>query len=484
MQPRAAILVSALAPVLSATWGCAADERPNVLLLSLDSVRADYVGTEVRPRPGAPGVPVTPAFDRIARGGVLFENAVTTTSWTLPSHVALVTGLPDPLHGVVDNEKAIDPALLTLAELLQGNGWRTAGFYSGPYLNPLFGFGQGFEHYVNCGSEVPVDVFESSELGRWKEVHRMSHETITSPRLTDEAEAWIRERAERGEPFFAMVHWWDPHYDYVAPAEVEELFDTGYGGDWTGVRGSDRRQSVSPDDVAHIRALYCAEIRYTDDHIGRLLDLLDELGIADDTLVVFTSDHGEEFYERDRWGHQRTLFDEVLEIPLAMRLPGRVPAGVRARGQARIQDVYATVADLLGVEAPPYVTAESLRVLWEDPDHEGFEQPLSLVVPHRDIEWSGLRSLDAKLVWDHAARRGSFWNLERDPGENSVREFGEDDLAASDHPAIARLREWLATVDEERARIPSTPGHEGIELTPELLQELEAVGYLGGDEDD
>lgn len=469
---------------LALLCACSPERRPaNVLLLSLDSVRADHEGTEIVPRPGAEPVRTAPAFDRLAREGAVFESAVSTTSWTLPAHMALLTGLDDDLHGVIDNAVSLDPALVTLAELMQASGRRTAGFYSGPYLDPVFGFGQGFDGYVNCGSSLPTDVFDSRELGRWREVHQLSHETVTSPELYRRAAAWIRERAAAREPFFAFVHWWDPHYDYRAPAEHERLFDTGYRGDWTGVRGDHKRPDVQPADVAHVRALYCAEIRYTDDHVGRLLDLLDELDLARDTLVVLTSDHGEEFYERDRWGHQRTLYDEVLAIPLALRFPGRVPAGVRPRGQARIQDVYATVADLVGVAPPPYVTAVSLRPLWEDPAAEGAAQPLRLLVPHVGIDLVGLRTRDAKVLWERSTGSGTFFNLERDPGEKHPRAFGERELERADHPVIAGLARLLEEQPARRAALPRTEGHAPVELDAAQRFELGALGYLG-DEDD
>ena len=397
------VLRAPLLAGLTALVGCASEstERPNVLLLSLDSVRADRISaTGYRP-PMHPDLLTTPNIDRLAREGVMFENAFSTTSWTLPSHMAMFTGLHDELHGVIDKDRTLDRGLTTLPEFLHENGWTTGGFYSGPYLNPVFGFDQGFDHYVNCGTVVPTELFEQTELGGWREIHQYSHETVTSPKLFDEASAWIREAAKKPEPFFAMVHWWDPHYDYKAPEEYTRLFDVQYTGEWTGLRNEDVRKMVENEDVDFILSLYDAELRYTDDFIGQLLELLEELEVADETLVIVTSDHGEEFYERTRWGHQRSLFDEVLRVPLVMRLPGSVPSGVHATGQARIQDIYPTVADLLQIAPPRYLSGESLKPLWEDSDHPGFEQQLYMLVPHREIEVSGIRTPTDKVIWDH-----------------------------------------------------------------------------------
>jgi len=480
------VLRAPLLAGLTVLVGCASEnsERPNVLLLSLDSVRADRISaTGYRP-PLHPDVLTTPNIDRLAREGVLFENAFSTTSWTLPSHMAMFTGLHDELHGVIDKDRTLDPGIVTLPELLEENGWTTGGFYSGPYLNPIFGFGQGFDHYVNCGTVIPPEVFDETELGRWREIHQFSHETVTSPDLLEEASAWIKSAVKRPEPFFAMVHWWDPHYDYKAPAEYLQMFDTQYTGEWTGLRNEDVRRMIEQADIDFILSLYDAELRYTDDYIGKLLELLEELGVADETLVIVTSDHGEEFYERSRWGHQRSLFDEVLRVPLVIRLPGSVPSGVRASGLARLQDIYPTIAELLGLESPSYLSGESLRPLWEDADHEGFRQPLHMLVPHRDINISGFRTPSEKVLWDHTAGNGSYWNLERDPEEMRPRLFDANDLEEGKHPALAELRDYLKTVESSREALPLTGGDGRIELDEGMLRELDATGYLGSDPDE
>ena len=457
------------------------NDRPNVLLLSLDSVRADRISaTGYRP-PTHPDVLTTPHIDRLAAEGVMFENAFSTTSWTLPSHMAIFTGLHDVLHGVIDKDRPLDRGLTTLPELLHEKGWTTGGFFSGPYLNPVFGFGQGFDHYVNCGTVVPPELFADSKLGDWREIHRFSHETVTSPKLFGEASTWIRQAAATDQPFLAFIHWWDPHYDYKAPANYNRMFDTQYTGEWTGLRNEDVYKMVENADIDFILALYDAELRYTDHFIGRLLDLLEELDIDDETLVIVTSDHGEEFYERTRWGHQRSLFDEVLRVPLVMRLPGSVPKGVSVAGQARIQDIYPTVAELLQIAPPRYLSGQSLVSLWKDSDHPGYAQQLHMLVPHREIELSGLRTPTEKIIWDHSAKTGSYWNLERDPLEAKPLPFTEEELDAGKHPAIAALRDYMQSIPAERERLPISGDEARIELDEPMKLELEEAGYFGKD---
>ena len=484
MSRLRSILITIRPIALALLAGCSQTEskKPNVLLLSLDSVRADRISSSGYRPDATPDVLTTPNIDRLAEKGVSFDNAFSTTSWTLPSHMAMFSGLSDELHGVVDNDRSLDPALTTLTELLHDSGWTTGGFYSGPYLNPIFGFGQGFDRYVNCGTVIPPDLFENDDMGSWREIHQFSHETITSPTLYEKASAWIREVAQSNQPFFAMVHWWDPHYDYKAPEEYRRLFDTHYTGDWSGLRMEDVRKPVDAPDVAFILSLYDAELRFTDEFIGRLLDLLDELELADNTLVIVTSDHGEEFYDRTRWGHQRTLYDEVLRVPLIMRFPDRIPAGRRVKGQARLQDIYPTVADLLGLEAPSYLSGNSLRVLWEQPDTPGFDQELFMLVPHREIHVSGIRTPTEKVLWDFTAAKGSYWNLAKDPLEHKLRSFGEKELNGGLHPAIEALRVHLEGIQSRRDKLPHSAGQNRIELDESMLQELEGLGYIGDPE--
>ena len=477
--PRRAWLALALALVPAAAAGCGRAPRPNLLLITVDSLRRDHAGPYGWRHPQGGDEPVTPVFDRLAREGALFEDAVSTTSWTLPAHMALMTGLADELHGVTDNFRRLNPEHRTLAELLAGHGYATGGFFSGPNLHPAFGFAQGFEVYRNCsGIEAPADLFESQELGVFRPVHQASHATVTSPALLQEAGAWIAEVARGGErPFFAFVHCWDPHYDYRAPEPYGSLFTRPYAGELTGTHATDSKRAWGARDREHLLGLYDGEARWTDEHLGALLERLEELGVLDDTLVILTSDHGEEFYERGRWGHQRTLYDEVVRIPLALRWPGRVPAGLRPRGQARIQDLLPTVAELFDLPLAGALEGRSLVPLLEDPDHPGYPQPLHLRVPYREIHLSGLRTGAAKVLWDHEQESGWLVDLTSDPLELQPRPFDAAELESSADPALAAYRASRAALDELRARLPGA--WEGVELPPELLDDLRAVGYLG-----
>ena len=461
---------------------------PNVLLISVDSLRRDHLSTYGYRNPLAPQVATTPAIDRLAKGGLRFDDAVTTTSWTLPSHMAMMTGLPDLLHGVQNNEQRLDPALSTLAQLLGARGYQTGGFFTGPNLHPIFGFSQGFDTYESC-SEVamPVDSFQGTQNPDRFQMHEASHKGLTSPALLERSLAWLDGAAAKEDPFFLFVHWWDPHYDYDPPKEYADMFDPDYDGDSDASVFFNTHQTKTPRDMQHVLSMYDAEIRYTDDHIGKLLGHLEQLGIAQDTLVVFTADHGEEFFEHGKKGHQRNFYDESVRLPLVMRLPGVIPAGQSTQRMARIQDIGPTILDLCDVAVPDYFEGTSLRSSWEprDPDVklEAPVQILSLDLPGKGIHMVGLRRNDVKVVWDFELQTGELFLLYDDPKELNPLVFTDFEDPA--HPAVRFFKQRIEELEARRALLPKTPGHMGVDDLPEdLLKELAGFGYLDDDHGD
>jgi arylsulfatase A-like enzyme len=461
--------------------------RPNLLLISVDSLRADHTTPYGYSPKYQPTAQTTPALQKLADEGILFEQASSTTSWTLPAHMALMTGLPGALHQVTDNRRRLDPAITTLAEALQAQGFRTAGFFSGPNLHPAFGFGAGFETYQNCsGKELPEGAFEAALTGGDNKdlvnLHKDSHSGLSSKALLDESSTWLEDAAAKDEPFFLFVHWWDPHYDYTPPKALAKSFDPTYQGKQTGVDFLSLARSPEPRDLEHILALYDAEIRYTDNHIGKLLAKLDALDLADDTLVVFTADHGDEFFERGFRGHQRTLYEEAVQVPMVMRLPGVLPAGKRVAGNAGLQDVFSTVADLLDLPLPNYEIGPSLRPLWENGD-DGRQHFMELNLAHRNIHITSVRDGDTKVIWDHEQDRLEVFDLASDPLEQNPRVAPGMAGPMEDGGELTAERALIAThlarLEQRRKALPATEGFRADhELSAELLEELARMGYL------
>ncbi len=329
--------------VLAFAVSCAEapEQQPvNILLISVDSLRADHVHSYDYPRE------TTPTLDRLAQEGTLFENVIAESSWTLPTHITMLTGLPAQTHGVeYFSGSTLSAEYTTLAQELSERGYRTYGMFSGPYLHPIFGFGRGFDTYESAMGKTVYDEadFDPAILGtdgRVKKTNFMSHRIVTSHLITEKAIEFLGTVSD--QRFFLFLHYFDVHFDYMAPEELWRKFDPDYYGTMTGENFQENKAinaHMDPRDLEHLIALYDAEILYTDREIGYLIDALDRNGLSENTLIVVTSDHGVEFFEHGNKGHYRTLFDEVLRIPMIVRLPGRVQAGVRVSEQVGHLDV-------------------------------------------------------------------------------------------------------------------------------------------------
>ncbi len=310
----------------------------NVILISIDSLRADHLGVYGYDEPTSPNL------DRLAAQGLVFDKAYSTTSWTLPSHTAMLTGLDDRAHGVRHHETKVAPAISTLAEELGDDDVRTVGFYSGPYLHPTFGLARGFDEYVNCSASVPADAEKKVGLA-----HFESFKDVTNPILLEKIGQWLAS-AERVPRNFFFIHMWDVHGHYTPPQEYLDIFDPGYSGKIDGrvYDNADIHPGMAERDLAHLIARYDGEIRYTDDTIAEILRSFEEAGLLASSAVIVVSDHGEEFLEHAAKGHQSTLFEEVLRVPMIIQVAGRRPAEARSQKIVSLIDVYPTVCELLG----------------------------------------------------------------------------------------------------------------------------------------
>jgi len=458
-----------LAVLISVAASCGGEpRRPNVLLVSIDSLRSDHLGSYGYERD------TSPTIDRLAREGVRFETAVSSASWTLPAHVTLLTGLPAESHGVRGALLALTPEAVTLAEVLQDSGYTTAGFVSGPFLNRIHGYSQGFEIYDSEAS-APTNPD--------------SHRAITSPELVRRVSEWLDSwsRSDPQRPFFLFLHMWDVHYDFIPPPPYDTLFDPDYEGSIDGRnfdRGSDIQPAMDRRDLDHVIALYDGEIRYTDEHLGRILAAIRELGVEADTIAVVPSDHGEEFFEHGEKGHGKALFEETIRVPLALRYPRWVPAGQVVKSQVRLMDVAPTILGLAGVEpgagfASSVVERARARDLspWlTDRTEEPFPELLafseSALVPGDGIQRS-VRSHRAKYIShvDGRKRQAMVFDLTRDPGEQrDLTERGQ-------LPAFARELVWAGRHFNSALRDRPKLARR-VDFARDHIERLRALGYI------
>lgn len=294
---------------------------PNVLLVVVDTLRADHTSAYGYARD------TTPRLRALAEHGVRFENAYAPVGLTAPSHASLFTSLHPLTHGVVRNGLALGDEHVTLAEYLAVRGYQTAAVVSSFVLDRKFGLGQGFAFYDDDFDPAEATV----ELAEWEGYAVTEGFDRRADYTTRRAVAWLRESRARGTPFFLFVHYFDPHAPYTPPASYAALFEP---------------EGEGP--AAEVAA-YDAEIAFTDAAIGHLLDALDDLGLAAETLVVVTADHGEGLMQRGYMLHGLSVHEEELRVPLLLRWPVQLPAGRSIAEPVSVLDLGPTLAELVPI---------------------------------------------------------------------------------------------------------------------------------------
>ena len=331
---------------------------PNVVLIVLDTVRADNLSLYGYARQ------TSPRLDRFARDAVVFERAFSASPWTLPSHAALFTGhRPGALSA--DWLTPLDGAYPTLADVFRNQGYDTAGFSGNLlYCTAATGLARGFTRFKDFPI-TPGALLTSSWLLRpiIDGIRRPdgNAEPLVDKRAADvnaEFAAWLE--AAAGRPFFAFLNYFDAHRPYVAPPP----YDTAYG---DGGKLPDLlvRRTWSKQEIQRSLDAYDGELRYVDDQLGRLIDLLTSRDLLRNTLVVITSDHGEQFGEHGLFDHANSLYRQVLQVPLVIAFQGRLPSGVRVHDPVSLMDVAATILDVAGLAGEePHVPGRSLAGHW------------------------------------------------------------------------------------------------------------------------
>lgn len=425
-------------------------KRNNIVLISIDSLRADHLTCYGYERP------TSPSIDRLAAEGILFERASSHAPWTLPSHVSLLTSLYPRSHQTSALDRSLPEAATTLASELKRAGYRTHAIVSGPFMRTSFGMARGFDGYD-----------EDLALGG----HAASHEAITSDQIHRRLTRFLDQGSR---PFFLFLHYWDVHYDYLPPAPYDEMFDPGYQGDLSpnGIMKNQRiSREMSPRDLQHLVALYDGEIRWVDHHIGLLLDELKERGLAENTIIALTADHGDEFFEHGEKGHSHSLYEELLHVPLILRVPGESPRRVHDRVQ--LIDVMPTLLELAGAPDPGRLQGRSLVPLLRG-------QPLPPVATYSETTratklkttragWSSAQAIyrdQYKLIhYPDGRYPDELYDISRDPGESRSLSNNQAETRLS-----LLLQEWRESTGEGIPEFTAGPD-------PETLEQLKQLGY-------
>ncbi len=426
-------------------------DAPNVILLILDTVRAANLGLYGYERA------TTPNIEKWATDGVVFERAVSTAPWTLPSHATMLTGQ----YGFVAGstlERALDDRFATLAEILSARGYATAGFVANlAYTTRTSGLERGFARY----QDFPVDaamLVRSSWLT--KRAGRVLDRVPGFPRWTlpkrgarinEEFVRWLDGRDER--PFFAFLNYFDAHDPYRVPPGYEKRFGPIPP---PGATIDDTQQHATEDLERWITA-YDACIAYLDDQLGRLFRALEERGLDRNTLVILTSDHGEMFGEHNQIQHTSGLYMPALHVPLAMVYPGVLPAGVRVSRPVTLRDLPATILDVLR-QPDSAIPGRTLAGLWngELAPNGGSALLSELDAYSWSSPWKPISRGDMKSLLEdrlHYIRNGDGVEELYDPTID-VRE--ENDLIA-DPRAAGAVERFRFVLDSVLRTAPSVP---------------------------
>lgn len=506
--------------------------RYNVVLISIDSLRPDRLGPYGHRPAFAPDTPVTPNLDRLAATGATFEDCWASTSWTLPSHVSMMTGLDDRAHGVELDAFAIDPLHQTVAEAFQADGYATGAAYSGPYLDPKYGFARGFDEYRSAmtSAEEFAGMVKAEDARRRAAGQppltpraveqmrdRLSHWDLTSPRVNAFAEDFL-DRHGDGR-FFLFLHYFDAHYDYLperGDPQAAERFDPGYRGAFHGenwyfderVMTWPSRESpwgerrIGERDLEHVLALYDAEIQWVDRHVGAVLDRIARMGLEDETIVIVTSDHGDEFFEHGSIGHRSTLHAELLRVPLIVRVPGAGQRGQRVDALTRIVDLAPSLLDWCGLPPLPHALGASLRGILDGGGADGRQSfhriyagfnrdrsgPPNVREAWRDAQWTVIRYLipDAErsgpqglafLEWNDPRSGADYLVYDRTADPKELRPLPAADPRRAQ--AIEAFRAAWRTHEAACAALPSSPAaaRRSAANTADQQAALDALGY-------
>ena len=422
--------------------------RPNILLITIDTVRADCTSLH------GYGRSTTPFLEELAEAGVRFDRAYSTSSWTVPSIASLMTSLAPAAHGVtrgfvqedaIVNQQVLAGDHVLLAETLRDAGYRTVAVTSNGHLTAEFGFGQGFDRYVNVGFASALDIRRELKP--------------------------VFDELRDASPWFLWVHFFDPHAPYEARSATREYLSNEGELDLELIDVLQRIMErddlaalvMQPGDRTHryISALYDSEIRFVDDQIR---EIVEELPLGEGDMVVVTSDHGEEFSDHGDCWHGHSLYDETIRVPLVLRLPDNAHSGTVVGHPVSLIDVMPTILDVLDLDLPGPAQGQSLlAAIGGEPSRQ---RPVRASLA-RVGSYEALIEPRFKYIHDLEHGEHALFDIENDPNERT-------NLLERRADVLAEMR-W--TLGVALLREPAF-GPEAAPLATDHVAELRSLGYV------
>ncbi len=429
------------------------DRRPDIFLYVIDTLRADHLGSYGYSRRTSPNI------DKLASEGVLFENAFSNSSWTRTSAASILTGLFPKHHRTLERGDKLPANLMTLAERLKTEGYKTAAFISNGNLIPTFGFDQGFDTFEDLSDNLEEPALLS----------------YLSDHINESVFRYLERHATKAPraPLFVMVWTIDPHFPYAPRENVADKFgieryepiDTFNNKLFRRIRK--RKVKLSRSQIQYMIARYDQEIFFNDLSFGAFVRKLEEKDLYSDAMTIFTSDHGEEFFDHGFVGHGRTLYGEQVEIPLIIKGPG---FGKGERSARRVQhiDIYPTLMEIVNSEGRDAVDGISLLSDRGSKRDLFFEQELD------DVDIAAMLGSDRKLVFNK--------NIERPLATEELptfEVFSRDDrmdqknLGVADFTDQLNVQRLLAYLKQRERGVES----QKVIISEPLDERLKALGY-------
>lgn len=498
--------------------------RPNVIIILIDTLRADHLscyGYEHR---------TTPCIDQIAAEGVLYEKAISPAAWTPPAHASLFTGAYPSRHGVDRSHLVLDPTLLPLPEVLRNHGYRTYGVSSNYWLSRETRFDRGFDHFVHSwqlvqagGANAPLQrqhrkhalgldtlphdpqkrgighIFSHTLNSLYERATQTLRRTLHAYddgawRVNYQVRRWISEWRRHEQPFFAFLHYMEPHIRYAAPGRYHTMHlptnlqrqrvNKVNQDPWRYLTG---QIEMDEEDFFILKGLYDGEISYVDARVGQLYTLLREHGLLQDTLLILTSDHGENLGEHGLMDHAYCLYDTLLHVPLIVCGPTEFLPGQRITQQVQTLDLFPTILNITGIDDKEVWSQVQGRDLFpatlrREPERQALAeylepQPPLSVLQKRYPGFDGarynrtlraIRTEQYKYVWASDGQ-DECYDLSVDPHE-------EQNLIARQATKARQLR---AILEEKLGTFtPTVLTQESLDLDQVTLKRLEQLGYL------
>jgi arylsulfatase A-like enzyme len=437
----------------------AVQERPpNVLIYMVDTLRADQLGCY-----GAK-VTKTPRIDQFAEHATLFEQAHSTATATRPSVASLLTGVSPRVHGAENLQTVLsdkNEALVRLPELLKKRGYHTMAIVANPNASTIFGFRRGFAQF-----------FELFHGKNYTLKHPPTSRSLISDAPIVVAEVKERiEAAPKDRPWFLYVLSIDPHDPYDAPEPYGSMYVKPSQPPGTDVRTPAQRLAhINKQRRERSLALYRGEVSYADHHFGELLDWLQAGGHLDNTAVVFTADHGEEFFDHGQWGHGQSCYEELAHVPMIIRFPHQPPTGVRRGDDVDMLDLSTTVARWGGAEPPVFWVGRDLgKPLTPRPICISQRQPSTIA--------SAVIVDGYKLIRDERAGQTEFFHLPTDPGE--LHPLEGERLEKARKLLLEPYKQFISVTAALRKRLRDENATVNLdELPSDVLESLRALGYV------